>query len=183
MAATRSEDVHDIESRQEPKLVRALEMVAPGTALREGIENILNARTGGLLVIGDPDELAFLYSGGIKARRRLHAGAALPAGEDGRRDHAQRQRDEDRDGERAADARPDDPVGRDRDAPSHRRARRQADRRAGDRDLAAPRGDLALRRRREVHPRGHPDRARQGQPGARRRSTSTAPASTRSRRG
>src|SRR5579864_7219136 len=66
MAATRSEDVHDIESRQEPKLVRALEMVAPGTALREGLENILNARTGGLLVIGDPDELAFLYSGGIR---------------------------------------------------------------------------------------------------------------------
>src|SRR3984885_8595595 len=66
MAATRSEDVHDIESRQEPRLVRALEMVAPGTALREGIENILNARTGGLLVIGDPDELAFLYSGGIR---------------------------------------------------------------------------------------------------------------------
>src|SRR5580704_16747809 len=66
MAATRSDDVHDIESRQEPKLVRALEMVAPGTALREGIENILHARTGGLLVIGEPDELAFLFSGGIK---------------------------------------------------------------------------------------------------------------------
>jgi diadenylate cyclase len=66
MAATRSEDVHDIESRQEPKLVRSLEMVAPGTAVREGIENILHARTGGLLVIGEPDELAFLFSGGIK---------------------------------------------------------------------------------------------------------------------
>ena len=66
MAATRSDDVHDIESRQDPKLVRALEMVAPGTALREGIDNILNARTGGLLVIGEPDELAFLFSGGIK---------------------------------------------------------------------------------------------------------------------
>ncbi len=46
--------------------MRALEMVAPGTALREGIENILNARTGGLIVVGDPDELAFLFSGGIK---------------------------------------------------------------------------------------------------------------------
>jgi diadenylate cyclase len=41
-------------------------MVAPGTALREGIDNILHARTGGLLVIGEPEELAFLYSGGIK---------------------------------------------------------------------------------------------------------------------
>ncbi|HEY1688572.1 MAG TPA: DNA integrity scanning diadenylate cyclase DisA [Solirubrobacteraceae bacterium] len=46
--------------------MRALEMVAPGTALREGIENILNARTGGLIVIGDPEELSFLFSGGIK---------------------------------------------------------------------------------------------------------------------
>src|SRR6202043_2738273 len=66
MAATRSDDVHDIESRQEPRLVKALEMVAPGTALREGIENILHARTGGLLVVGEPEELSFLYSGGIK---------------------------------------------------------------------------------------------------------------------
>ena len=41
-------------------------MVAPGTALREGIDNIVHARTGGLIVIGDPDELAFLFSGGIK---------------------------------------------------------------------------------------------------------------------
>jgi diadenylate cyclase len=41
-------------------------MVAPGTALREGIESILHARTGGLIVIGEPDELSFLFSGGIK---------------------------------------------------------------------------------------------------------------------
>ncbi len=41
-------------------------MVAPGTALREGIDNILHAHTGGLIVIGDADELAFLFSGGIK---------------------------------------------------------------------------------------------------------------------
>jgi diadenylate cyclase len=41
-------------------------MVAPGTALREGIESILHARTGGLIAIGDPEELSFLFSGGIK---------------------------------------------------------------------------------------------------------------------
>ena len=41
-------------------------MGAPGTALREGLDNILNARTGALLAIGDTDELSFLYSGGIK---------------------------------------------------------------------------------------------------------------------
>ena len=39
-------------------------MVAPGTAVREGIDNIVHARTGGLIVIGDP--VAFLFSGGIK---------------------------------------------------------------------------------------------------------------------
>jgi diadenylate cyclase len=37
-------------------------MVAPGSAVREGIDNIVHARTGGLIVIGDPDELAFLFS-------------------------------------------------------------------------------------------------------------------------
>src|SRR5487761_1330989 len=56
----------ELESRQESRMVRALEMVAPGTALREGLDNILHAHTGGLIVIGDVDELAFLFSGGIK---------------------------------------------------------------------------------------------------------------------
>src|SRR6201995_3183562 len=60
------EELNELEARQEPRLVKALEMVAPGTALREGIDNILHARTGGLIVIGDADELAFLFSGGIK---------------------------------------------------------------------------------------------------------------------
>jgi diadenylate cyclase len=67
MTSRSGEELKDeLESRQEPRLVRALEMVAPGTALREGIDNILHARTGGLIVIGDSDELAFLFSGGIK---------------------------------------------------------------------------------------------------------------------
>ncbi len=47
-------------------MVRALEMVAPGTALREGIDNIVHAHTGALVVMGDVDELAFMFSGGIK---------------------------------------------------------------------------------------------------------------------
>ena len=46
--------------------MRALEMVAPGTSLREGIDNIVDARTGALIVIGDADEISFLFSGGIK---------------------------------------------------------------------------------------------------------------------
>ena len=60
------EELAELEARQEPRLVKALEMVAPGTPVREGIDNIVHARTGGLLVIGDPDELSFLFSGGIK---------------------------------------------------------------------------------------------------------------------
>ncbi len=64
--APRTEELIELETRQEPRLVKALEMVAPGTALREGIDNIVHARTGGLIVIGEPDELSFLFSGGIK---------------------------------------------------------------------------------------------------------------------
>jgi diadenylate cyclase len=41
-------------------------MVAPGTALRDGLDHILQGRTGGLILIGDPEELSFLYSGGIR---------------------------------------------------------------------------------------------------------------------
>src|SRR6202034_3380213 len=66
VVASRSGEEFDTDARPEPALVRALEMVAPGTALREGIESILHARTGGLIVIGDPEELSFLFSGGIK---------------------------------------------------------------------------------------------------------------------
>src|SRR5690348_13799577 len=56
----------ELESRQDSQIVRALEMVAPGTALRQGIDNILHAHSGGLIVIGEVEELAFLFSGGIK---------------------------------------------------------------------------------------------------------------------
>src|SRR3954463_8585076 len=66
MQSHAGDDLTDLEQRQEPRLVRALEMVAPGTALREGIDNIIHAKTGALIAIGDTDELSFLYSGGIK---------------------------------------------------------------------------------------------------------------------
>src|ERR1700689_677116 len=67
MASRSGEEFKDeLESRQESRMVRALEMVAPGTALGEGLDNILHAHTGGLSVIGDADDLAFLFSGGIK---------------------------------------------------------------------------------------------------------------------
>src|ERR1700760_2015046 len=56
----------ELESRQESRIMRALEMVAPGTLLREGIDNVVDARSGALIVIGDIDELGFLFSGGIR---------------------------------------------------------------------------------------------------------------------
>src|SRR5277367_3708410 len=62
----RTGEESDGDVRQGPRLVKALEMIAPGTAVREGLDNILDARTGGLIIIGDPEELSFLYSGGIK---------------------------------------------------------------------------------------------------------------------
>ena len=61
-----TDEVAELENRQEPRLVRALEMVAPGTAVREGIDDILHARAGALICIGHDEELSFLYSGGIK---------------------------------------------------------------------------------------------------------------------
>ena len=66
MTPRSGEELIELEARQEPRLVKSLEMVAPGSAVREGIDNIVHARTGGLIVIGDPDELSFLFSGGIK---------------------------------------------------------------------------------------------------------------------
>src|SRR4051794_12257423 len=66
MAQRSGDELNELEGRQEPRLVKALEMVAPGTALREGLDDILHAHTGGLIVIGDHDELNFLFSGGIK---------------------------------------------------------------------------------------------------------------------
>ncbi len=40
-------------------------MVAPGAALREGIDNIVHSQTGGLIVVGDTEDLSFLFSGGL----------------------------------------------------------------------------------------------------------------------
>ena len=43
----------------------ALQLIAPGTTLRMGLENILKARTGALLVVGDSPEVMDLVSGGF----------------------------------------------------------------------------------------------------------------------
>ena len=47
------DELNELEARQDPRLLRALDMVAPGTPLREGIDNIIHARTGGLIVVAE----------------------------------------------------------------------------------------------------------------------------------
>jgi diadenylate cyclase len=66
MVAHDGDELHELETRLDPRLLRALDMVAPGTALREGIDNIIHSRTGGLILIAEADEVSFLFSGGIK---------------------------------------------------------------------------------------------------------------------
>jgi diadenylate cyclase len=44
----------------------AIARVAPGTPLRQGIDDIIRSHEGALIVIGHPDDLSFLYSGGIR---------------------------------------------------------------------------------------------------------------------
>src|SRR5919201_1980212 len=59
---TPSED----DPRRDPQLLVALERIAPGTGLRQAIDDIIRSREGALIVIGDPEQLKFLYSGGIR---------------------------------------------------------------------------------------------------------------------
>lgn len=47
-------------------MVEAIARLSPGTALRQGIDDVIRSHEGALIVIGDPEELAFLYSGGIR---------------------------------------------------------------------------------------------------------------------
>jgi diadenylate cyclase len=49
----------------DPQLVAALQMIAPGTLLREAIENIVRAQTGALLVFADEEKVKPIISGGI----------------------------------------------------------------------------------------------------------------------
>jgi diadenylate cyclase len=52
--------------RRDGKLLAAISRVAPGTELRQGIDDIIRSRQGALIVVGSPDALSFLYSGGMR---------------------------------------------------------------------------------------------------------------------
>jgi diadenylate cyclase len=59
---TPSED----DPRRDQQLLDALARIAPGTELRQAIDDVIRSREGALIVVGDPDALSFLYSGGIR---------------------------------------------------------------------------------------------------------------------
>jgi diadenylate cyclase len=52
--------------RKDKTLLRALTQVAPGTPLRAGIDDVIRSGQGALIVIGEPNHLAFLFSGGMR---------------------------------------------------------------------------------------------------------------------
>src|SRR5207253_1304692 len=59
---TPSED----DPRRDEALLAAIEKIAPGTPFRQAVDDVIRSHEGALIVIGDPNELAFLYSGGIR---------------------------------------------------------------------------------------------------------------------
>jgi diadenylate cyclase len=59
---TPSED----DARRDPNLLEAIAKIAPGSALRQGVDDVIRSHEGALIVLGDPQELSFLYSGGIR---------------------------------------------------------------------------------------------------------------------
>lgn len=56
----------ELDPRSNQRLLEALARIAPGTELRQAIDDIIRSHEGALIVIGDPNELSFLYSGGIR---------------------------------------------------------------------------------------------------------------------
>lgn len=55
-----------MEKAKEQLLVKALEKIAPGTELHEGLEYIISARTGALIVIGDVKSVMKISNGGFE---------------------------------------------------------------------------------------------------------------------
>ena len=51
--------------KKEDDLAQVLKLIAPGTELREGLENILRTNTGALIVVGDSQEVLNIVDGGF----------------------------------------------------------------------------------------------------------------------
>lgn len=54
-----------LRTSKEDDLTKILKLIAPGTPIREGLDNILKAKTGGLIVFGDSKEVLDLVDGGF----------------------------------------------------------------------------------------------------------------------
>ncbi|WP_407652307.1 DNA integrity scanning diadenylate cyclase DisA [Acetivibrio straminisolvens] len=54
-----------LDKKKDDEIIDVLRMMAPGTSLREGLDNILLARTGALIVIGDSEKVLSLVEGGF----------------------------------------------------------------------------------------------------------------------
>ena len=52
-------------SGKKNEFINLLKMTAPGTALREGLDNVLRAKTGGLIVLTDDDAINDIATGGF----------------------------------------------------------------------------------------------------------------------
>ena len=52
--------------RLDPKVLSAVARIAPGTELRQAIDDIIRSKEGALIVIGEPHDLAFMLSGGMR---------------------------------------------------------------------------------------------------------------------
>ena len=50
---------------KEEELIEILKLVAPGTEIRQGLENILKSKTGALIVVGDSKEVLDIVDGGF----------------------------------------------------------------------------------------------------------------------
>ncbi len=52
--------------KKDEELISILKIIAPGTLFREGLDNILKAKTGALIIIGDSKEVLDLVDGGFR---------------------------------------------------------------------------------------------------------------------
>ncbi len=53
-------------TKNDQELINILKIIAPGTLFREGLDNILKAKTGALIIIGDTKEVLDLVDGGFR---------------------------------------------------------------------------------------------------------------------
>ena len=52
-------------------MAESLKIVAPGTTLRDGLENIVRAKTGALIVVGDREGVMNIVDGGFKINSEI----------------------------------------------------------------------------------------------------------------